>query len=136
MKKIIILINILLALCKVCVGQSTVDTISNGPIIEFISSKFDFDTIIQNSDAQCRFVFFNKGKAPLVISGISTSCGCTTASYTKKPVMKGCKGYITVKYNTSTVGGFRKTIVIKSNAVNASKSILHIKGYVKSSRQK
>ena len=67
---------------------------------------------------------------------MSVLCNYVAVSYANSPVMTGGKGCIIVKYNTSTVGGFRKTIVIKPNADNASKSILHIKGYVTSSMKR
>ena len=45
--------------------------------------------------------------------------------------MSGRTGRITVRYNTTRLGGFHKTIVVRSNAANQSTAILFIKGFVK-----
>lgn len=99
-------------------------------IIEFEYIKYNYDTIQQNSSGISKFYFKNTGSAPLVISKVSTSCGCTNVSYPKKPIMPNEKGIIEVTYNTSQIGSFRKTIVVNSNAKNATKSVLTIKGVV------
>lgn len=99
-------------------------------IIEFEYIKYNYDTIQQNSSGISKFYFKNMGSAPLVISKVSTSCGCTNVSHPKKPIMPNEKGVIEVTYNTSQIGDFRKTIVVTSNATNATKSVLTIKGVV------
>ena len=99
-------------------------------IIEFEYIKYDYDTIHQNSSGISKFYFKNIGSAPLVISKVSTSCGCTNVSHSKEPIMPNEKGVIKVTYNTSQIGSFRKTIVVNSNAKNATKSVLTIKGVV------
>ena len=70
---------------------------------------------------------------PLTIDHTSSSCGCTTAEYPKKPIAPGQKKKIVVRYNTSNVGSFQKTIVVVSNATNNPKTVLKIKGNVISS---
>lgn len=99
-------------------------------IIEFEYIKYNYDTIQQNSSGISKFYFKNMGSAPLVISKVSTSCGCTNVSHPQKPIMPNEKGVIEVTYNTSQIGDFRKTIVVTSNATNATKSVLTIKGVV------
>ena len=99
-------------------------------IIEFEYIKYNYDTIQQNSSGISKFYFKNMGSAPLIISKISTSCGCTNVSHPQKPIMPNEKGVIEVTYNTSQIGDFRKTIVVTSNATNATKSVLTIKGVV------
>lgn len=103
----------------------------NIPQIEFVQTVYNYDTVTQGTNGECSFIFKNIGNAPLIISSTSASCGCTTPSFDKKPLMPGEKGKIIVKYNTSLIGAFRKTIVVKSNAANQGTSILTIKGYVK-----
>lgn len=101
------------------------------PCIEFVQTVYDYDTIEQNSDGRCTFTFKNTGNAPLLISNASTSCGCTKPQFSTRPILPDRTGRITVRYNTSLVGSFRKTIVVKSNATNQSTAILFIKGFVK-----
>ena len=98
--------------------------------IEFKYLKYDYDTITQNSNGECIFIYKNIGNAPLVISKVSSSCGCTIPKYNKKPTMPNDTDTIKVKYNTSQLGSFRKTIVVKSNAINEATVVLTIKGVV------
>lgn len=100
------------------------------PKIEFSQVVYNYDTIDQGSNGECIFTYKNIGNAPLVISKVSSSCGCTTPQVSKKPVMPGKTGIVTVKYNTSLLGAFRKTIVVKSNASNKNTAVLTIKGVV------
>lgn len=100
------------------------------PKIEFSQVVYNYDTIVQGSNGECTFTYKNIGNAPLVISSASSSCGCTTPQVSKEPIMPRKTGTITVKYNTSLLGSFRKTIVVNSNAKNATKSVLTIKGVV------
>lgn len=99
--------------------------------IEFDHSTHNYDTIVQGSDGLCTFTFRNTGSEPLIITSASSSCGCTTPEYAKKPVMPGKTGEVKVKYSTETLGSFRKTIVVKSNAANAPTSVLRIRGFVR-----
>lgn len=99
--------------------------------IEFSQIVYNYDTIDQGSNGECIFTYKNIGNAPLVISSASSSCGCTTPQVSKKTIMPGKTGTVTVKYNTSLLGAFRKTIVVKSNASNKSTAVLTIKGFVK-----
>lgn len=84
--------------------------------IEFKTDEIDYGDIAKGSDGLKVFEFTNTGDAPLVISKVNSSCGCTVPSWTKDPVMPGKTGKIEVKYNTNTVGPIRKTITVESNA--------------------
>lgn len=125
MKKTLVCIEIILS-CIVVHAQHPA-----AASIEFEYSTYDYDTIVQGSDGLCSFTFRNTGSEPLIITGASSSCGCTTPEYSKKPVMPGKTGEVKVKYSTETLGSFRKTIVVKSNASNAPTSVLRIKGFVR-----
>lgn len=58
------------------------------------------------------FSFKNKGKNPLSIKSVQTSCGCTTAEKPTDPVAKKGKGQISVSYDTKRVGEFVKSITV------------------------
>ena len=104
---------------------------TNGPKIQFVSLVHDYGTLEKGADGKCEFTFTNTGNEPLILSNVRASCGCTTPSWTQKPVMPGQQGTIDVKYNTNNVGGFTKTITVTSNAVNNPRVQLKIKGNVK-----
>ncbi len=80
------------------------------PHIVFESQLHDYGTIKKNSDGTCWFAFANKGDAPLVITGVKASCGCTVPDYPKAPVLPGESGKIKVVYNTKSTGLFTKTV--------------------------
>ena len=106
------------------------------PDAQYKKNVHDFGTIKEEMGAvSTQFEFTNKGDSPLIIQRVSTSCGCTTPSYTQEPILPGKKGNITVKY--STVGrpfGFKKTITVYTNAPDTV-YILTIKGDVTPKKQ-
>jgi len=76
------------------------------------------------------FVITNQGDAPLVITRVIASCGCTTPVWTKEPVAPGKTGKIDVTYNpVNRPGPFSKTISVYSNGKVGS-FILSIRGEV------
>ncbi len=66
----------------------------------------------------------------MIISKVSSSCGCTIPNWSREPVLPGKKGEIQVKYDTNRVGPIRKAITVISNADTPTK-VLKIKGEVK-----
>ena len=97
--------------------------------ISFDKITHDYGTIYQDADGNCVFTFTNTGKAPLVLTNVYSSCGCTVPSWPKDPTMPGKSNVIKVRYNTSRLGAINKTITIESNATNGSVT-LRIKGNV------
>ena len=104
---------------------------TNGPEIEFNKMVHDYGTIIEGANGESEFEFKNVGSEPLVLSNVTSSCGCTVPSWPKDPVMPGKTAVIKVKYNTSRVGAISKTVTVYSNAVENSKVTLRIAGQVK-----
>ena len=103
----------------------------HGAKIRFEEMEHQYGTIQKGGNGDCEFVFWNDGDEPLILQSVKASCGCTTPSYTQKPVMPGQQGTIKVHYNTNNVGGFSKTVTVTSNAVNNQRVVLRIKGTVK-----
>ncbi len=106
------------------------DVPANGAKIRFVENIHNYGNIAKGSDGKCTFTFFNDGNEPLILQNVKASCGCTTPSYTQKPVMPGQSGTIDVKYNTNNVGSFSKTIRVTSNAVDNPNVTLTIRGNV------
>ena len=98
-------------------------------IINFETEVIDYGTIAQNSDGMRLFTFTNTGDAPLIISKVKTSCGCTVPSYSKEAILPGSEGQLEIKYDTKKLGSFSKTITVTSNAKQGQK-ILKIKGNI------
>jgi hypothetical protein len=102
--------------------------ITNDSII-FVKTLHDYGTIEQGGNGICEFKFTNKGKVPLILSNVQTSCGCTVPEWPKEPVLPGKTGVIKVKYDTNKLGAISRTITVISNAKN-SVVTLTIKGNV------
>ncbi|OIQ21871.1 DUF1573 domain-containing protein [Lacinutrix sp. MedPE-SW] len=97
--------------------------------IEFKETTIDYGTIEKGANGLRTFEFTNTGDAPLIISKVSSSCGCTVPKKPKDPIMPGETGEIEVKYDTKRVMPIRKTITVLSNADTPSVA-LKIKGEV------
>lgn len=104
---------------------------AQAPVISFDSITYDFKKIKeQDGMATIVFKFKNSGDAPLVINRVQASCGCTTPTWTKEPVLPGKAGEVTVAYNPANrPGAFIKSISVFSNAGTAP-TVLIIKGEV------
>jgi len=95
-----------------------------GPAITFEESKYDFGSVVQGGTVDHTFKFKNTGTAPLVISNIGVSCGCTTPEWTKAPVLPGKTGSIAAHFNsTGKMGMQNKVLTIESNAAAGSTTV-------------
>ena len=64
------------------------------------------------------FIVKNEGTAPLVISNVAASCGCTTPEWTKEPIQVGKQGEVKVTYDPKNrPGNFMKTIRLYGNGM-------------------
>ena len=90
-----------------------------GAKIEFKDgTTIDYGTTSKDDDNGIRTIEFkNTGDAPLIITNVQSTCGCTVPSKPKEPIMPGKSDKIEVKYNMNP-GPIRKTITVESNAVN------------------
>lgn len=86
----------------------------NSPQIKFESESYDFGRIKEESGIVTTiFKFKNISEKPYIIKYTSVSCGCTTPSYDKKPVMPGKEAEIKVAYNPEgRPGKFSKSIYV------------------------
>ena len=96
----------------------------------------DFGTIQEaNGPVSYSFKVKNEGEAPLVITKVVPSCGCTTPDWTKEPIAPGKTGEIKVTYDpTNRVAPFTKTVSVYSNGKTGS-YVLTIKGVVEGKQQ-
>ncbi|WP_072053007.1 DUF1573 domain-containing protein [Hymenobacter terrenus] len=95
-----------------------------GPAITFEEVKYDFGSVVQGGTVDHTFKFKNTGTAPLVISNIGVSCGCTTPEWTKDPVLPGKTGTIAAHFNSAGKMGMQnKVLTIESNATAGSTTV-------------
>lgn len=104
---------------------STTLTVQN---VVFNEEVHDFGTIPEGPNAEVEFTFKNTGKEPVIIQQVRPSCGCTTPTWSKEPVLPGKTGTIKASYATQgRPNGFTKGITVVSNAGT---QVLTIKGNV------
>lgn len=86
------------------------------PAIAFQKMTHDFGRLIMGEKVSYAFKFTNTGSADLMITNVSTSCGCTVPTYTNKPIKPGDQGILTVSFDSSNRKGFQnKTITVVTN---------------------
>lgn len=123
MKRIITLYAILLATVTIVQAQ--------GPQLTVENKVYNFGTIKEEAGSvSYSFKFTNTGDAPLIISRVSSSCGCTASEWPKEPLAPGASSSITVTYNpVNRPGAFNQSITIYSNVGKAG-TVLVIRGQV------
>ncbi|APU67231.1 MAG: DUF1573 domain-containing protein [Bacteroidota bacterium] len=101
------------------------------PEIQFDETEFDFGEIEKGTAVEHTFKFTNTGKAPLVITNATSSCGCTIPTYPKnETIQPGDSGELLVKYNGSGNGQVTKTVTVTANT-ETGKEQIRIKANVK-----
>lgn len=101
----------------------------------FEETEYDFGPINHGDVVEHVFPFTNTGEAPLVITDIRTTCGCTTPEYTKEPVQPGETGEITVRFNSRGKSGvINKRVTIYANTESGT-SFLNIKTVVNTQKE-
>ncbi|MDR2292659.1 MAG: DUF1573 domain-containing protein [Prevotellaceae bacterium] len=86
--------------------------------IVFDNPSHDFGSNVpeKGGNITYRFLFTNKGNAPVTIQNVTASCGCTTPAWTKEPVAPGEQGYVDATYRPAgRPGAFRKNLTVTSN---------------------
>lgn len=98
---------------------------------EFVEDTFDFGDVNEGDGPIVHeFEFTNTGKAPLIISNVKASCGCTTPGWSKEPVLPGKKGFVKAQYNPlNRPGAFKKSLTITSDG-ESPRTVLYIQGKV------
>jgi len=111
-----------------------VSTLTFGQVIEelkFTEQNHDYGLIKEvDGPAEYQFEFTNTTQAPITITNVRASCGCTTPGWTREPVLPGENGFIKVVYNPrNRPGPFHKTLTVTTNG-KESTIILRIQGKV------
>lgn len=124
MKKLLFLLAILVA-PFFAMAQSA----GKGPAFKWNETEHDFGKIKKGVPVTTTFSYTNVGKAPLSVTDVKASCGCTAPDYTKELVAPGKTGNVKATYNAASPGTFLKSITVTSN-VEGGPVILTIKGEV------
>ncbi|MGD9645083.1 MAG: DUF1573 domain-containing protein [Pirellulales bacterium] len=73
----------------------------------FEATNHDFESVARGSKVQHRFVFTNLYKEDVHITSVRSSCGCTTAEFTDRPLKTYEKGEVIATLNTRSYSGQR-----------------------------
>jgi hypothetical protein len=86
------------------------------PAIRFDAPTHDFGRVVVGTVLHHTFTFTNTGAAPLHISDVRSSCGCTTSGAWTKQVAPGMAGSIPIEFHTvSFTGPVTKSIDVESD---------------------
>lgn len=100
------------------------------PKIEFKVLEHDFGKMIQGEQVSFTYKFKNTGNAPLIITAVERTCGCTDIKFPKDPIKPGDEGGISITYDSKGHKGFQnKRVIVKANT-NPSETILKFKAQV------
>jgi len=123
MKRVILTMGIIAGMVLSTLAQSSNQAPvvnKNAPSINFEKTTHDYGTVVKGGDGMCEFKFKNTGIEPLILSNVTSSCGCTVPEWPREPILKGKSNTIKVKYDTNRVGPINKTVTVMSNATNGS----------------
>lgn len=93
-------------------------------VIDWDKKTMDAGQVTKGNPVELTFEFSNSGDVPLTIHNVKPSCGCTVASFPKKPIMPGETAEIKTTYNAAKVGKFRKSVVVTSNTDPAKQTLI------------
>lgn len=97
-------------------------------VMKFKNEVHDFGNVKEGDKAEYEFTFVNKGKKPITIQNVTTTCGCTSPHWSKEPVAPGKKGSVMVSYSTpGRVGPINRQVTVMTDAGN---KVLKISGTV------
>lgn len=98
---------------------------------EATQTEIDFGTFEKSEIKQTTFEIKNTGNNPLVIVDVSTTCGCTAATYDKRPAKPGETLRVGIKMTPKDTGFFDEVVTIKYNSINNQPVKGRIKGNVR-----
>ena len=97
---------------------------SKFPVIAFDKTEHDFGEIEAKTAVETVFKYTNTGEAPLVITDIKSSCGCTVPQdWSRDPLAPGDTGEFTVKFNGSGTNKVSKTITVTANTEKGTETV-------------
>ncbi|MFO7616933.1 MAG: DUF1573 domain-containing protein [Bacteroidales bacterium] len=65
--------------------------------------------------ATASFTITNNGEAPVTITVVQPTCGCTAPNYTKEPIKPGETGTVSLTYDSKISGPFSKSAAVRLN---------------------
>jgi hypothetical protein len=101
---------------KINIINSSNSASFDGPYIKFDTTCYNFGKVYEGERVGAYFKYKNTGSKNLVLTNISTSCGCTVPDYNSNPLAPGMEGEVKAVFNTEGRTGYQfKTLNVKTN---------------------
>lgn len=86
------------------------------PAFSFEKTEHDFGTIKEGEVVSYTFKFKNTGEAPLIISKVQPSCGCTAPDWSREPIPVGGEGFVKVEFDSNGKPNIQsKSVTVTAN---------------------
>jgi hypothetical protein len=91
----------------------------------------DYGRVKQEDGAvTATFTITNNTQEPVVLTNVIASCGCTTPTWTKEPILPGKTGHVVASFNPKgRPGPINKTVTITTSSEPA-RIVVYLKGNV------
>jgi len=86
-------------------------------------------------EIEIKWRFKNTGNKPLIIEGVTASCGCTIPEKPEKPLLPGEEGIIKAKFNGSGSGYIVKQVHVVANTNPSKNHTLSFSGEIPAQKQ-
>lgn len=97
--------------------------------MNFKKTALDAGKLALNSEYEFNFEFENTGEEPVIITFVSSTCGCAKPEWSKKPILPHEKGMIKVRFHAEKYGNFVRSVFVQSTAQNFVEQLL-LRGHV------
>src|SRR4051812_3205948 len=75
-------------------------TLQAQPRAEVNDAKKNFGFVKRGTIVKNDYVITNKGNTPLIFTEAEIACSCTSAEYSKQPILPGQQSTVTIVFNT------------------------------------
>ena len=130
------ILRVFILMCMATIAYATAQGRTPGEKVgvKFESLSYDFGNVKEDAGKVVHeFVYTNIGDSPVSILRAKASCGCTAPQYSRKPVMPGEKGSVTVTFRTARQRGEQNKDVrlrFKNGNGKSEEITVHIVGVV------
>ena len=98
--------------------------------VEWLEPEFDFGKIEQGTVAKHTYKFKNTGDAPLKLTRVKASCGCTTPNWSKEEIAPGEEGFVEINFNSAGKMGMQHKSVTVTGNFSGTNQLLRFKGEI------
>lgn len=98
---------------------------------EATQTDIDFGTFDKSETKETTIEVKNTGDSPLVIVDVSTTCGCTAATYEKQPAKPRESLRVQIRMTPKDTGFFDEVVTVRYNSMNNQPVKVKIKGNAK-----